>query len=235
MSSKYDELKALVETNDCKTEPKCQPYLEYVQHLLIDPDLFSKYQEVELVEFVREKRLATGDNDTFQVARVKDETKNWVNHIYVWELKAPQYSPFQVTTKYRAAPTHELVEAENQLIHFIHDIKDISGIKKRFNITDDRNIHFGGIVIGREDNLIKSNSKFSLSENDEIDLYSTAKLYRENLFWENNKIRLLNWDRILSALKDNPPVTRDATGDPVAMKLHLSRQTPVKSPSTADS
>lgn len=219
-SGEYESLKALVYSNDGNKEKECQPFLEHVPKLLLG-QYMSKFDSITFTRFERESRLTSGDNDVLQGFSVRDDTGRTVNHLIVWEVKAPQCSPFKITTKNRAAPTSELIEVENQLLHYFHDVKSSSAIKDEFEITNEDNIHIGGIIIGREDNLIVGGNQFTLTDERRLALYRRAKGYREKYFWDPY-IDIKLWDSVLANLCPTTTQTIVPEGDPDSMALSLA-------------
>ena len=96
--SVYEDLKELVYSNDGNKEKECQPFLKHAPKLLLG-QYMSMFDDINFTRFERETRLPSGDNDVLQGFSVRDDTGRTVNHLVVWEVKAPQYSPFRITTK----------------------------------------------------------------------------------------------------------------------------------------
>ncbi len=221
-SSEYECLKELVYSDDGNKEKECQPFLEHVPNILLG-QYMSKFDNITSTRFERESRLPSGDNDVLQGFSVRDDTGRTVNHLVVWEVKAPQCSPFRITTNNRAAPTADLIEVENQLLHYFHDLKSNAAIKDEFEIVNEDNIHLGGIIIGREDKLISGGGQFSLTDERKLALYRRAKGYRETYFW-SPAINFKLWDSVLANLK--PAIQQNIVpeGDLDAMTFSLREE-----------
>jgi hypothetical protein len=77
------------------------------------------------------------------------------------ELKAPQCSVFtkEEHSNGRLIPTKQLIEAENQLLHYFFEAQGHDDFRKAFKILDQNNIRAGGIIISCEKRKVAKNVK----------------------------------------------------------------------------
>ena len=124
--------------------------------------------------------------------------------VYIWEAKAPQYYLFKQETKTRVCPTKEFIEAENQLLHYYHEIKGSALFRRQFGILEEDDVKFGGIIIGSKSRLVKNKN----CDQKTIDTLSSTALYiRELYLYGFHGIKAILWDTILDILKRQPVPT----------------------------
>jgi hypothetical protein len=183
----YNELKALIEDVNNK-EIECRNYLQYAKDLLIN-DTALNYVDIQ-----DERPLNLGRSDYIVVAQVWHGGEI-CRRAYIWELKAPQCFLFIKDTESRLKPSEELVDAENKLLHYYHELKNGIILREQFEIMHQDDICLGGIIIGCEKNKVGG----ELTEARKKQLYHTAKATKEYLY--GNLIKLKTWDEILDHLK----------------------------------
>lgn len=113
----YSDLKSYIDDTQHREE-ECIQYLKYVPHLLIR-DSFGKHSDIIRVK--TEYRHHTGDSDYIISAHVSANGRKCAR-AYVWEIKAPQCFVFSKETENRSCPSRDLIQAENQLLHYYDDL-----------------------------------------------------------------------------------------------------------------
>lgn len=172
-------------------EVECQAYLVHAHILLMPP--ISK-----VVQVVREQISTTGRSDYILLCEVNEaETRR---RLYIWEAKAPQLAPFEVLTRNRLMPSRALVEAENQLLYYYDEYRSSTHLLDRYEIRHPDDVRLGGIIIGRDDNLVKSKKGIDLDLPTTRQMANSAIRIRQHFYQE--KLRLLTWDRILNVIPD---------------------------------
>ncbi len=131
-------------------ERECSAYLEYATDILLPqtPTL--------TVSLSLEQRSPYGRSDYIVIADLKSETGQTERHLIFWELKAPQCALVEIddaATRYR--PTKELIKAETQLLHYVHQAAGDADLKERFDIRYAANIKAGGITSGATQSFSK--------------------------------------------------------------------------------
>lgn len=187
----YNQLHALIRATENK-ELECREFLYHARNALV-PDTVLDFVYVE-----KERRGTSGDSDYIISVRVEDETGLESVKAYIWELKAPQCYMFEKDTENRLRPSKELVQAENQLLHYYHEHKGSELFRNEFEITHSDNINFGGIIIGCHHRRVKG--RFS----DEVKrgkLLEKALMIRRKYIYDPLHIRIVQWDYILDLLK----------------------------------
>ena len=125
--------------------------------------------------------------------------------LVLWEVKAPQLPLFEVATQNRLIPTRALIEAENQLLYYFDEYRSNGQFLDRYNIRHANDIKLGGIVIGRDDNMLKQPANQPLSEEVTRQLVASALRIRDEHFY-HDRIRVLTWDRIANVVHLPPAV-----------------------------
>jgi hypothetical protein len=189
----YEELKHLIEDQNHHNEEQCRDYLQHTKFLL-----FKEFTRVlNFIHFDSEYRLTSGDADVVISARIREEDGTECKRAYVWECKPAQVAIFKRETDNRFIPTMELVKAENQLLHYYLEAKGSRDFRNTFDITDEKEVCLGGIIISTDKRRIQQSH--ILPERALI-LYEKARAARHELY-SNSGIRLLTWDRMLEHLR----------------------------------
>lgn len=189
LQGRADALRALMrETHQCEVE--CQEYLQYAHPLLAPP--LSR-----VIQVVREQVAMAGRSDYFLVCEVSEVEPR--RRLVLWEAKAPQLSPFEVATQNRLMPTRALIEAENQLLYYFDEYRSNGQFLDRYQIRHSSDVRLGGIIIGRDDNLVRPKDGISLSAEAVRQMASSALRIRDEHFYRE-RIRVLTWDRIASVV-----------------------------------
>jgi hypothetical protein len=184
--SEFDAFKAHVDEPVAHRERECQAYLIYAAELLLPG---SPTQVVG----VTEERNYFGETDLVIGAEIRDDTNRTARHAFIWELKAPQCHLFEIDTKNRCRPTDAFLQGENQLLHYFHEASGNGRFRERMGVTDQDNIHVGGLVIGTRERMLKGSA--------EVRKADTALRVRENYLYKTHRIRILTWDRILDFVR----------------------------------
>jgi len=208
----YSELKAFIDDTSSR-EHECREYLKYV------PQVLFKENAIEYLDTETEYRHHTGDSDYIIIGKIRtDITETEKNRVYVWELKAPQCKIFKRGNNNRLCPTKELVDAENQLLHYCHELKKDGVFKDEYGVSDD-NILFGGIIIGSKQTLISGN----YTDVKKIKLFNRALTVRNLYFYSRENITLKTWDNILDQIRPPQVVsTRNIIEEPVSMPMTVT-------------
>lgn len=217
----YAQLKSLIDDSEHK-EHECRQYLQYARYLLFRETV------IRFVYVETEYRGHSGDSDYVISGEVRDESGVQCIRAYIWELKAPQCFIFERGTKNRLRPSEDLIQAENQLLHYYLEQKGSSQFRDEFGVTHPDNVRLGGIIIGC--NRTKVNGEYE--ESKKVKLYEKAMRTRRMLY-DPSGIRLMTWDHILEHLQ--PPEFNlrveafDAsTGKPLRIPFQIQKL-PVKS------
>lgn len=173
-----------------QSEVECQEYLQYANALLAPPLATS-------VQHVREQVAMAGRSDYFLICEVYEVALR--RKLVLWEVKAPQLPTFEVVTKNRLIPSKSLVEAENQLLYYYDEYRGNSQFLDRYDIRHPNDVVLGGIIIGRDDNIVKDKTGVTLDNVEKKQLAASAYRIRDEHFY-HGRIRLLTWDRIASLL-----------------------------------
>lgn len=184
------QLESLVRMNDGNCEMECGKLLKQKEAASI----LLKYNQ-KLTFIGAELRTSCGDVDILIHCQEKDSLGDWIKKIQLWELKAPQLYQFETETNSRACPTKEFYSAENQLLHYHDELKKIRG---KFNVVNDEDILFGGIIMGREDRVVNPKN---VEINQAKLLARAAQRIRLNNFY-GGRISLWTWDDVITSLKE---------------------------------
>lgn len=180
------EFQSLIDDQDTARERECVKYLEYAVDILL-PQTPAATVSISL-----EQRSPYGRSDYIAVADLRSDTGQIERHMVFWELKAPQCHLVEIddaATRYR--PTKDLVKAETQLLHYVHQASGDADLKERFNIRYASNIHAGGIIIGRDSHIFKPSKGATLESANHSLKIRHAHIYNKAQF------RVMTWDRIL--------------------------------------
>lgn len=195
--SRADALRVLMH-DASQQEVECQGYLQHAHALLAPP-------MSRVVQVVREQIAMAGRSDYFLVCEVNEVELR--RRLVLWEVKAPQLAPFEVATQNRLIPTRALIEAENQLLYYFDEYRSNGQFLDRYQIRHPNDVRLGGIVIGRDDNLVNVRQPFVTTLNSEelrLMASSALRIREEHLYQQ--RIRLLTWDRVASVIDPVPPV-----------------------------
>jgi hypothetical protein len=201
------ELKKQVERTDAHTEQECAKYLiKDASVLLSTKDGIITYLDCEQI-------CSAGRLDIIVIAEMLEVGGNTRKCAFVWELKAPQLPLFQLETNNQACPSSELFMAENQLLHYHDSIAHDGHYRNRWGILSSDDVKFGGIIIGRDDAIVKCKKKeITLGKQ----LATQALRIRESIFYRACGIRVLTWDLIIKFLESSTVSHQKYTGKPDA-------------------
>jgi len=181
-----------------KREVECQKFLQYANFLLAPP--LSR-----VVQVVREQVAMAGRSDYFLLCEVMEV--NLRRKLILWEAKAPQLAPFEIVTQNRLIPSRALVEAENQLLYYFDEYRSSGQFLDRYELRHPDDVKLGGIIIGRDDNMVRRTGSTTIPNESLLQLASSAIRIRDEHFYRG-RIRLHTWDRIVQVLNMNPVVDR---------------------------
>ena len=193
------ELRAFMH-DEAQREIECQAYLRHA-HLLLAPPMST------VVQIVREQVAMAGRSDYFMICEVDEVDLR--RRLILWEAKAPQLAPFEVTTQNRLIPSRALVEAENQLLYYYDEYRSNAQFLDRYQIRHADDVRLGGIVIGRNDNWVRVTAGNNMTPDTLRQMAASALRIRDEHFYRT-KIRVLTWDRIASVIDREPLVQRNA-------------------------
>lgn len=183
----YEGLKVLIESPDYK-ELECKEYLKYAKELLV------KDTPLDFIDIQDERPLNLGRSDYIVLAEVWHSGEK-CRRAYLWELKAPQCYIFVKDTESRLKSSDELIDAENKLLNYYHEMRYSGLFREQCEISNLTDICLGGIIIGREDRRVGGD----LTAVRKTQLYHTARSVKNYLY--GNSIKLKTWDEILDHLK----------------------------------
>lgn len=189
MPSPYSILKELIEAEENK-EHECREFLQYAKEALV------RNTVLDFVYVETERRGFVGDSDYIISGRVVDETGVESVKAYIWELKAPQCYIFEKDNENRLRPTKDLIQAENQLLHYYHESKGSDTFRRDFRITHPDNVCFGGIIIGS----LNRTARGEYEDEKRNRLIETAFMIRKKYIYEPLTIKIMNWDYVLEQL-----------------------------------
>jgi hypothetical protein len=186
----YEQLKELIDAPESK-ELESRDFLHHAKEALVRDTV------LDFVYVEKERRAAPGDSDYIISCKVCDETGVQSVKAYVWELKAPQCHLFEKDTENRLRPTRELLQAENQLLHYYHEHRGNDEFRREFGVTHPDNVLFGGIIIGCQ----RCSVKGDYPAEKKAKLFEKALFIRKHYFYERNNMKIFTWDFILDQLK----------------------------------
>lgn len=210
----YETLERLIASNK-RNEAECRKLLRHVRTQLVD-----RY----VLEFVYDEdecREASGQSDYVLCCRVCEGTGVQSVRVYIWELKAPQCYMFQRDTSSRVKPSSHLIQAENQLLHYVHEMKYNDDLRARFHVEHSDHVMFGGIIIGCNKTRVSGGYTKEKGES----LFRAANMVRESFFYDRLGIKLWNWDYVLEFLRPRPvleagvPVPLQTGAEPLAPEM----------------
>ncbi|WP_186065960.1 hypothetical protein [Burkholderia gladioli] len=177
-----------------RQEIECQDFLRDAIELLIT----GLDAVVEIGR--REQQLMVGRADYFIVYSGFDMNRRPGRFASVWEVKAPQCFVFDEDTQERLSPSIDLVHAETQLMYYVTEIRGSQMMRERFGILRPDDVQFGGIIIGRDDQMVKRKVRSTLTEEHMTRLVDEAVHLRARTFYKPNQIRLLTWTSLVRHL-----------------------------------
>lgn len=199
-----EELRTQIERQDAHTERECGECLKHIARVLL-PTF-----DVTITYVDQEQRVSTGRVDLIVIADAVRPGNNVRREAFIWELKAPQLYLFQIETQDRACPTSELFKAENQLLHYRDEVAKSGHLRQRWGITSPDHVNFGGIIMGRDDRMVKSEANGGSRA---LQLASQALEIREHFFYKPNSIEFWTWDKVLAIAESQIISHQRITGD----------------------
>jgi hypothetical protein len=188
--NRFAEFEGFVNEPSRRTEKECGTYLSDAANLLMPKTPIS-------FQISREERNYFGRSDLIVSATFKDEVLSTnFESAYIWELKAPQCHLFEFDdSKNRCIPSEDLLRAENQLLHYLHEARNNRNFWKLMNITGDENIKLGGIIIGTKQNFLKGASG-------SLDIAkATMCLDIRKQYFYGDRLRVMTWDNVLDFVR----------------------------------
>ncbi|MBU0975370.1 MAG: hypothetical protein ABIE03_06995 [Patescibacteria group bacterium] len=164
-------------------ELACRKMLIPYFYLLLDIDSRSKYEKAEILW---ERPQFKGRCDLIIRVSWTNRLGNTEQKEFLWELKSQRMPLFNSKSETMLIPSKGLIEAENQLINYYDDLK---------NVPEFSNLSLGGIVIGNDDNL--ATFKDALEDAQKYRLIEDARRIRYEYFYSRCKVELLTWSEIL--------------------------------------
>jgi len=183
-------------SQDRSTEVQCGKFLSEIAHFLVPQQISAS----DVLMSDSEERSRVGDSD-FVVSVKIDSGSVFPRHIaYVWELKAPQKYLFKLDrAENRVQPSDDLYGAENQLLNYVSELSGSKNFRAKYGVEgtlDD--IRPGGIIIGRNDRVVKATEK---EQKAALELARLAYATREAYFWAPSGIKVHTWDWVLKQLR----------------------------------
>lgn len=209
-----EELRTQIE-KDAHTERECGECLKHIAEVLLPT--FG----VTITYVDQEQRVSTGTVDLIVIADAVQPGNYVRREAFIWELKAPQLHLFQIETQDRARPTSELIEAENQLLHYHDEVAKSGHLRQRWEITSPDHVNFGGIIMGRDDRMVRQKA---MGGSRALQLASQALEIRERIFYKHNGIEFWTWDKVLAIAKSQIISHQRIRGDP-AVTIDLKSTT----------
>ena len=205
------KLREQIERDDVHTERECAVYLKDVAWILL-PTLNGTITYVNC-----EQLCSAGRVDMIVIAEILEPGGGMRPGAYIWELKAPQISLFDIETQNQACPSQELLKAENQLLHYYYSVANSGHLRDRWGIVSPYYVKFGGIIIGRDRAFVKCNGKDLVLGRK---LAEQALRIRDSVFYRASGINVWTWDHILAILKNQTLSHQRFLGDP-EVKIEL--------------
>ena len=187
-NAEHEAFRAFADLVDGMRERECTPYLMHATNYLLPQ------YPVEQSDIALERRSPYGRSDFIVVATLKDEHGPTNKYLYFWELKAPQCALMEMddaATRFR--PTKDLIKAETQLLHYVHQAKSDRDLQSRLDIRYPENIRMGGIIIGRDARICHDKEHQEAAEH-------SLRIRLQSLY-DRSGMRILTWDRILEVTK----------------------------------
>ena len=207
--SDYDRLKSLMASKKGKEKP-CREYLPLANELL------AKFTSTEFKGQDEELPSRFGPSDYLVICTRQNVAGEKEDHAYLWEVKAPQCPVCARDTKMRARPSRDLINAENQLLHYYDSVVDDGSLLRDHNLSPGR-VHLGGIIIGKRSSPMTG----ILSPGEKLAAARAFSL-REKWVYGPAGIDVVPWDRILDYLLEHKPVTKNVTRKKIPINLNTS-------------
>jgi hypothetical protein len=205
----HAKLKSLLASRR-RNERACREYLPLANELL------SKYESNEFKGHVTELPGRFGPSDYMVRCTCMNVAGQKEDHVYIWEVKAPQCPLFVRETKMRARPSPDLIKAENQLLHYYADQSGSNSFLQDLQIPPGH-VHLGGIIIGTRWNLMKG----ELSSQAKTSAARAFEL-RRKLIYDPANIEVYTWERILDYLINKPPIKKSVKNTRLPKGLNTS-------------
>jgi hypothetical protein len=188
--------------SDGAQEHECRRFL---RHPAVIPHLC--HQQPDKVISVTEEDQGFFGRSDFCLTVQHDDGSNRRVATYIWELKAPRCPLFRAVTKARLMPSMDLIEAENQLLHYVYEAQNSELFQRRFHVIRE-NIHPGGIIIG----MAASKIAGAADDNATATIFEITKGLRELYFYRAHHIRLWLWDKVARIIEAAAKVAARAGG-----------------------
>jgi len=186
----FDDFCALIDTVEGHNEKDCSNYLHHATDLLLSQT------PIATIEIAQEARSPYGRSDYIVIADMKNALGQTERHMIFWELKAPQCSLVErddANSRYR--PTKDLVKAETQLLHYVHQARMDGDLQGFWNINFPDNIKAGGVIIGRDQRIVRPGA----------DIHEGRARHsfriREKSIYDAAGFKVLTWDRIMEFIQ----------------------------------
>lgn len=186
----FAEFQRLADDKAGMRERECSAFLEHATDILLPQT------PVLTISLSLEQRSPYGRSDYIVVADLKSETGQIERHMIFWELKAPQCRLVEIddaATRYR--PTKDLIKAETQLLHYVHQAAGDTDLRERFDIRYPANIRAGGIIIGRDATLFKT------ADGATREAANHSLKIRQTHVYNKAQFKVMTWDRVLDFLR----------------------------------
>jgi hypothetical protein len=185
----FSEFEQLVDSKEGKNELACAAFLTFAGSLLMGQT------PIALVEMKEEQRSYYGDNDYVVSADLKSVSGQRERVVVLWELKAPQCLLMERDDNAnRFRPTKDLLKAETQLIHYLHQAQQDADFRARYEVIHPNNVRAGGIIIGRASSITRGDDAEQRKAVHSLRIRDEA-LYRPN------HIQVRTWDWVLDAVR----------------------------------
>ena len=185
----YDELLALDEAPN-KNEVRCMELLAMAPGHLVQGAIVA-------ADSLIEQRSFFGDSDLTVRATIRDDRNSAGRKAYIWELKAPQcFIMEKDANNNRYRPTMDFIKAENQLIHYAHEAQGNRRFGERLGVMKQSDILIGGIIIGRNNNILKD----AQSDGERERAWDSLSI-RQSYLHDHHHIRVMTWDAVLELLR----------------------------------
>jgi hypothetical protein len=200
----YEHLRHLVYDDRRRNELAAREYMLGCLRCLNDrADILCQGYVESIVDFKSEDPGRYGPCDLVVVAEVVESTEERRRRAYVWEVKSPQNALFERETKNRVRPSADLIKAENQLFHYHEDRAGSESFRNEFGILSPDDVVLGGVIIGRNDTILKIKGDGPLQEGKR--LYETALRLRRRYIYRKNNMELMTWSNVLRRLQPARP------------------------------
>ena len=198
-------LKTEIERIDAKTERECGKLLSQIAWILLTiADGNTTFVKTEQI-------CSSGRVDIVVLADSMQPGGNFRREAHIWELKAPQVPLFDLKTNSQAHPSEYLYSAETQLMHYCYSVSNDALLLRRWGLLSPEHIRLGGIIIGRDLNLIScKKEEKELAEQ----LACEAHEIREIFLYRKLNLKLWTWDKVLTLAEAQSFSHQKIQGDP---------------------